>query len=259
MDYKSQHDPGLEVDARQNGLQLNYSELPEKTKFGVNPDTSNADPGFGYQTTPQTARPSKKILGILIPIAVLGWIFAIVAAALAGAMAHQRDNAYDPGLLEHIKSNNEELSSISCPVPTTIPINASTGDSGASKILSNTTAFDSTCFAASNCSALGTTYTSPSNNQQFDIHCGADYSSDTANILAVYTFKFEDCMNACISFNLQPGLNATCDSLSYQASWNPIAESGANGTEGANCFLKKGTNIPQTSNDHVDSAKLLRG
>lgn len=83
---------GLEVDSCQDGLQYNYDSnpLPEAYNETFQPDGKQEL----YPVPP--ARPVKRISGLpntifwLSAMLALGWILAIVAAAVAGSLAMKR-------------------------------------------------------------------------------------------------------------------------------------------------------------------------
>ena len=69
-------------------------------------------------------------------------------------------------------------------------------------------------------------------------------------MMIVFVYRFEDCINACASYNaegrdLQPTSN--CTAVTY---WPRFGESG-------NCWLKGASGMPEVSHPGSDSAKLL--
>ena len=94
---------------------------------------------------------------------------------------------------------------------------------------------NTTCPPSTNCSALSSPYTAFT-DAQFNIQCKTDYSSPSSNLLAIYVFLFEDCINACASYN--QGINhanSTCYSASYSIGVTRATQFG--GEDGGNCWL----------------------
>ena len=117
----------------------------------------------------------------------------------------------------------------------------------------STSSTNSTCTAATDCSTLSSTYTAFSDTQ-FEIHCNTDYTSTAKNLLAVYVIQFEDCINACASYNMgSDHPNSSCLIVSY----NLGIPRGTVLHQDGNCFLKGRAGIPAVTNENTSSAVLV--
>ena len=96
---------------------------------------------------------------------------------------------------------------------------------------------NTTCPPSTNCSALSSPYTAFT-NAQFSIQCKIDYDLPDTLLFAVYVLQFEDCINACASYN--EGFNhanSTCYSASYTIGVSRAAAIGGL-YRGGNCWLR---------------------
>ena len=103
------------------------------------------------------------------------------------------------------------------------------------------------CTPISDCASMGSTWASELvNNVQFDIYCDTHYSG--GDIASFYAYQFEDCINACATYNtyILAHTSSNCSGVTYAA-----AEQ-----QPANCFLKDST-AEQTTEPGADSAVLL--
>ena len=116
---------------------------------------------------------------------------------------------------------------------------------------------NTTCPPSTDCSALSSPYTAFT-NAQFDIQCKTEYPTPSKLLLAVYVFQFEDCINACASYN--EGINhanSTCYCASYDATLlRAIQTDGQH--SGGNCWLKGEAGAKGVRSVKKSSAVLLR-
>ena len=100
----------------------------------------------------------------------------------------------------------------------------------------------------SSCSTLNTSYTSAVNSATFVPRCGTWYRGN--DLLGVYVYTFEACMDACASFNSYDYIHnaSRCYSVTYDA----VKKNTGNG----NCWLKARPNIIATTRNLTDSAVL---
>lgn len=100
----------------------------------------------------------------------------------------------------------------------------------------------------SSCSTFNSSYTSAVNSATFTLWCGTWYRGN--DLLGVYVYTFEACMDACASFNSYDYMhNATrCYSVTYDA----VKKNTGNG----NCWLKARPNLTATMRNVTDSAVL---
>ena len=113
-----------------------------------------------------------------------------------------------------------------------------------------------TCPPSTDCSTLSSPYTAFT-NAQFNIQCKTDYYSPNNLLLAIYVFQFEDCINACASYN--EGINhanSTCYSASYSIGVTRVTEFG--NQNGGNCWLMGAVGDPAISSGNRSSAVLVR-
>ena len=115
---------------------------------------------------------------------------------------------------------------------------------------------NTTCPPSTNCSALASPYTAFT-NVQFNIQCETDYYSPVSLLLAVYVFQFEDCINACATYNEAINhANSTCYSASYSIGVTRATQFG--GQHGGNCWLTGTDGGQGISSVNRSSAVLLR-
>ncbi|KAK3170721.1 hypothetical protein OEA41_002803 [Lepraria neglecta] len=242
---------GLEVDLRNNGLHTNYdadappesynnNSLPEAYKETHENTNDEVSRKREANTAPLVWRQKRNLIWMSGMLA-LGWTVAVVAATLAGTLAlkRQHDLHQGPSPTCNIDPNNTcSPSQNSSIFQNSVPSNS-------------TSTTNSTCVAATDCSALSSLYTA-FNDVQFDLLCKTDYPS--YDLMAVYVFQFEDCINACVSYNKGTGHpNSTCLSVSYDTA----IPRGDTNVQNGNCFLKSITGIPATAKDTSSSATLL--
>ena len=101
------------------------------------------------------------------------------------------------------------------------------------------------------CTKLPATYISSlSNKTSSHISCNTSYHDH--NILGVFVYRFEDCIEACTSFNHFQSSNTTCFGVTFDLR---RPQQGGKG----NCFLKdfRGTNA--TAMNGVSSVEMLEG
>lgn len=112
----------------------------------------------------------------------------------------------------------------------------------------NSTNVASSLVPTSSCSRLSSSYTSPSNDTKFTAQCETWYQGN--NILGVYVYTFEACMDACASFNVYNYMHngSRCYSVTYDAA----KENSGRG----NCWLKAMPNIAATARNATDSAVI---
>ena len=115
---------------------------------------------------------------------------------------------------------------------------------------------NTTCPPSTDCSALSSPFTAFT-NAQFNVQCKIDYTSPSNVLFAVYVFQFEDCINACASYN--EGMNhanSTCYSATYSIGVSRAAQYG--GQEGGNCWLTGMAGKQGFSSVNRSSAVLMR-
>lgn len=96
-------------------------------------------------------------------------------------------------------------------------------------------------------------YTVPYSTLFFEVHCNGAFTSYQygPDIMGIYLYTFEDCINACAKYNDLPRwhLNSTCYAVTYYSEPE----------EGANCWLKGSGEIPLVARVDFDSAALVQG
>lgn len=102
--------------------------------------------------------------------------------------------------------------------------------------------------ANSSCSKSKNTYTSAVNSTTFSTHCHTWFQG--YNLLGVYVYTFEACIDACASFNSYIYMHNT--SRCYSVTYDAAKEDSGRG----NCWLKAVPNIVATPKDATDSAVL---
>ena len=94
---------------------------------------------------------------------------------------------------------------------------------------------NSTCAPSTDCSSLSSPYTAI-NNALFNIQCQTDYILPHTGLLSIYVYQFEDCINACATYN--NGINkanSTCYSASYHIG---VSRADQSDKGGGNCWLR---------------------
>ena len=84
---------------------------------------------------------------------------------------------------------------------------------------------------------------------QFSLQCGVSLSG--GDMMVIFVYRFEDCLNACSSYNIlgpKLQLSSNCTSVSFWAKF---------GGEG-NCWLKGALGMDEMFNFDVDSAKVVQ-
>ena len=119
--------------------------------------------------------------------------------------------------------------------------------STASVSSNNVTSFHPT----TSCTRLSSPYTaSPSGvNAQFNLDCKTDYPN--SNLVGIFVYTFEDCIEACASYNLRQTLhpNSTCWAVGYRVDFL-YREPGGGGI----CFLKGMKDLGAVENRNASSA-----
>ncbi|KAI9851398.1 MAG: hypothetical protein M1838_003749 [Thelocarpon superellum] len=188
------------------------------------------DGGYG-PTSPQPRR----VCGLRLPTFILSvaLIFVIILAAAVGGGV---------GGSEAAKENNNSNSATA-----TVTVTATSAAPGATR-----TAAAGQLKATSNCTSLGSNYVSLlEGGWAFDLLCNTDYVG--IDMFGVTVFTFQDCMNACASYNRYNGTDA-CVGVSYVPEWASYTVK-----PGGDCFLKSqlpAANSPPGNGLSVDSAKL---
>lgn len=93
---------------------------------------------------------------------------------------------------------------------------------------------NTSCPPSTDCSALSSPYTAIT-KAKFNVQCQTDYHPPHTLLFAVYVFQFEDCINACASYNkgINSG-NSTCYSASYSIG---VSRADQADNSGGNCYL----------------------
>ena len=112
----------------------------------------------------------------------------------------------------------------------------------------NSTKGASLLVPTSSCSSLSAPYTSSINSARFAPHCRTWYRGN--NLLGVYVYTFEACMDVCASYNSYDYMHnsSRCYSVTYDAV--------KTNTGDGNCWLKARPNIIASARDVTDSAVL---
>lgn len=98
----------------------------------------------------------------------------------------------------------------------------------------------------SDCKSLRSPYTAQVSHAQFDLSCETDYYDN--DILAVYVYRFETCIEACADMN-QRHQDTPCAGVSYDTA---VLE--------GNCFLKaSGSRQVASTKNTISSARLKLG
>lgn len=166
------------------------------------------------KATRKHLRPEKTTLVLSIAL-----LLCCAGAAVASYFAVEyRDRAQKCGLLQLLVSGNFNSSQSLPLVPT------------------------------SSCSTFNTSYTSAVNSATFTPRCRTWYRGN--DLLGVYVYTFEACMDACASFNSYDYIHnaSRCYSVTYDA----VKQNTGNG----NCWLKSRPNITAIAKNATDSAVL---
>ena len=98
------------------------------------------------------------------------------------------------------------------------------------------------------CTQLSSTYVSAMCTAQFNVLCNAAFYK--FDILGVFVYRFEDCMEVCASFSQFQSSNATRYGVTFDMNGPQ------QGGEG-NCFLENTRDIDSTATTGVSSAELV--
>ena len=114
---------------------------------------------------------------------------------------------------------------------------------------------NSTCPPSTDCSTLSSPYTAIT-KALFNVQCQTDYNLPHTGLLSVYVYRFEDCINACATYNTGINkANSTCYSASYTIGVSRADESD-NG--GGNCHLRGVAGGEAMRSVNRSSAVMLR-
>ena len=241
----------LELDLRNTSpFVVQQNDENYKYSYGETPDQQAKPTDLPFQPTQQDTkryplRPVTLVLSILLALIT---VLAIVAASVGGSLAAKRSNQYVLVLdnrdnfklkrdrnVDVADSDLPQSSNFSCP-----PTNCSSPASN-----------NSILQPSSDCEKLGSRYVSTHTQAQFKPLCGINlFGSD---MLGIYVYFFEDCLEACASFNFYWKGSATC----YGVTYNFIVPSPRPQGGGGNCYLKDTPNITQTPLDSSYSATLM--
>ncbi|KAL8752726.1 MAG: hypothetical protein Q9199_005542 [Rusavskia elegans] len=189
--------------------------------------------GTAYQLLSSEAAPTTSpaqyssrrlsIVPALLAALAIVTILAIVAAAVVGSTAIQRQNDID-SLRQQLEDSTDALKRYM-------------KDSANSSNITSLPAKLSDIKPASNCSEIGDkkTYVSAFQKMPFTVHCDTDYPG--SDILGIWMFNFADCMEACASWNAFRN-SPQCYSVSYDISDAFAEEAGVE-----YCFFKGNRNI----------------
>ncbi len=150
-------------------------------------------------------------------------------------------NCPTPSAVGPTYSSGSNNSSNNCPTPSAVGPTYSSG--------SNNSSNDTVIFKPiSNCSSLGTQYSSPNTQAQFAVHCQTDFAYN--DLFSIFIYTFEDCINSCASFNQHYSTNGVgnCTHISYSTNMTVFPK--------ANCYIK-GASRDGTFNLIVDSAVVV--
>lgn len=179
---------GLEVDSRSEGLQY----APEENNYPEayrTQDASSENQAGGYDAPKKTPpaherrmfglRTATFWLSIALALSIL---FAVLAAAIGGLLAAKRLHE----LNQACKVD---------PSTTNIPVPADQNSTTCASLPSSTST--ATATPSSNCTVLTVPYTTL--NSSFELYCGDNFAYN--DLMSVFIYTFEDCMNACVSYN----------------------------------------------------------
>ena len=209
-----------------DGLQVSYAE-----------ETSSWHNGRVYGL-----RPTTFILSIALASMT---ILAIVSAAVGGSLAAKAHKYGLPNEDSEAACKADQPHSISTVAgssPSSIPQRSNTSCPTTNATVPSPT---------NECANLSPTYKSAlSNATLFNVSCNTSFHD--YNILGLFAYRFEDCMEACASFNYFQNSNTTCYGVTFNV--NRPQEGGK-----GNCFLKDKQGINSTAINGVSSARLASG
>ncbi|MCJ1279695.1 hypothetical protein MMC21_007519 [Puttea exsequens] len=242
--YTSSEENGLEVDARQNGLHQGLYDDNSPPEAYHSP-ASNEGKHTQDSQAPRTAQELEtRVFGLrrvtfLLSVALaFSVIMAIIAAAVGGSLAAKR-------LHELHRTCKIEPN----PGPGPDNLNAS-GNANPSPCSPSQTSANITATPSSNCSNISNPYTTL--NSSFNLYCGSDFAFN--DLMSIFVYTFEDCMNACVSYNLnnvyeKTHLHSECGGVSFSPVQTRDPE--VNFLNG-NCWLKNSTQLQST---HVSGGR----
>lgn len=114
---------------------------------------------------------------------------------------------------------------------------------------------NTTCPPSTDCSALSSPYTAIT-NALFNIQCQTNYDMPRTGLLTIYVYQFEDCINACATYN--NGINkanSTCYSVSYSIG---LSRADQSSKDAGNCYLRGVAGGQGERSVNRSSAVLLR-
>lgn len=224
-------DGGLEVDGR-NSLPIPLQNHGEGYKY-YNGEEQHAQ--STYKPYPPKPNPqSRRFCGLRLPTFVLSIALAvfIVVAAIALGVA---------GSLAAKRGSTRNI--VSCP-----PSNNTSSLPTYSYYIN-----DSPFQPTSNCTSLGSNYTSLFTGASFKPQCGLDLPSN--DLYSVFVYYFTDCIEACAAVAKYPGLNQTCYGVAFDTDYDLTP-----GGQYGNCFLKNAPNITtKVANIKFTSSAVLLG
>ena len=186
-------------------------------------------------------RPTTLILSVALALVT---VLAIVAAAVGGSLAAKNANVYRT-LIQKLKNGSESDQ------PSRDPTAAHPSTSSMAQNYNNSCPIGSTTTYSPTdaCTKLPSTYISSlSNKTLFHVSCNTSYHDH--NILGVFVYSLEDCIEACASFNHFQSSNTTCLGLTFDLR---RPQQGGKG----NCFLKDFRGMDPTAMNGVSSAEML--
>lgn len=237
-------DGGLEVDGR-NNLPIAYQKHGEDYKY-YNGEEQHDQPPF-KQNSPELPtktrrfcrlRPTTFFLSITLAMFV---VLTVVAAGVAGSLAAKRGDT--KSVAQFNSSSSQQASNASCSssnVNSTLPTYS---------YHINDSPFQPT----SNCTSLGSTYTSLFTKAGFKPQCGFDLPGN--NLYSILVYYFTDCIEACAAVAKYPGLNLTCYGVAFDTNYDVTPEG-----QYGNCFLKNSPDITaNAANINFTSSAVLVG
>ncbi|KAF6227619.1 hypothetical protein HO173_012148 [Letharia columbiana] len=237
-------DGGLEVDGR-NNLPIPCQKHGEDYKY-YNGGEQHDQPSYEPYSTEPLAK-SKRLCGLRPPTFFLSIalavsvVLAVVAAGVAGSLAAKRGDTRT--VAQSNSSSSIPASNASCP---------SFNDTSTLPTYSyhiNDSPFQPT----SNCTSLGSTYTSLFTSASFKLQCGLDLPSN--DLYSVFVYYFTDCLEACAAVARYPGLNQTCYGVAFDTNYDVTPEG-----QYGNCFLKDSPDTTaKAANVNFTSSAVLVG
>ncbi|CAF9933298.1 MAG: hypothetical protein ALECFALPRED_005552 [Alectoria fallacina] len=237
-------DGGLEVDGRHN-LPIPHQKHGEDSKYYNGEEQHDQPPYQAYSTEPRTKsrrfcrlRPTTFFLSIALAVSV---VLAAVAAGVAGSLAAKRGD--NRTVVQSNSPSSPQASNASCP--------SSNDNSTLPTYLYHIN--DSPFQPTSNCTSLGSTYTSIFTSASFKLQCGFDLPGN--DLYSVFVYYFTDCMEACAAVAKYPGLNRTCYGVAFDTDYDVTPE-----RQYGNCFLKDSPDITaKVANINLTSSAVLVG